>query len=452
MIRFIREKPLLIILLLAALIRLILCFAILIKNPDGIYVHDSYGYWNIGYNLTYSGVFSQSETFPLDPDYYRTPVYPLFIAFTELIGPEGYSIIFLQIIVSVLTCYFVNRIALLFTNNSFISNAAALIVAIDLPSVALTNLVLTETLFTFLLVLCFYFFLRYFQKEKISMLVYAAIFSGALILCRPIAFFIPFLFSAILIFIFYKRINYLFKHLIVYSGIVLLTVSPWLVRNKITFDHFFLSVIREHNLLNYQAGAVYAEVSGEPLPRTQSYLRWKTFKEFKGNAHEQPYEYAKFIEKEAWSIISDNPGIFLKEQVRQVTYFFFKPARAFFEIQLGNWGQGYNTIPKEFSVFDNFWNGTGKITKALVLFQLFLMTFVYIAFVFGILYMKKNHLYLPLLLFLFTIACFSLMNLPPITEARFRVPVVPLIAIVSACGLYSFKTFYWPSLRFRIKK
>ncbi|HLC82336.1 MAG TPA: glycosyltransferase family 39 protein, partial [Bacteroidia bacterium] len=443
---------LLIILLLAAIIRLILLFAIMIKNPDGIYVHDSYGYWNLGYNLTNSGIFSRSENIPLEPDYYRTPVYPIFIAFAELIGPEGFSIILLQIIIAVLTCYFAHRIAYLLTTNSFISNTAALIVAIDLPSVALTNLVLTETLFTFLLVISFYFFIRYFQTGKTSGLVFTAIFSGLLILCRPIAFFIPFLFSAFILYRSYRDIRNLFKLLIIHFCTVFLTLSPWLIRNKITFNHFFLSVIREHNLLNYQAGAVYAEVSGQPLPRTQSYLRWKTFKEFKGNAHEQPYEYAKFIEKEALSIITDNPAIFLKQQATQVAYFFLKPTRAFFEIQLGNWGKGYNTIPREFKVFHNFWKGTSKIILTLVIFQLSLMTLVYIFFLAGLLYMKKNQLQLPLVLFLFTIICFSLLNLPPATESRFRVPVVPLIAIISSCGFYYFKSIYWPALKLRFKK
>lgn len=443
----IRKRPLLLILLLAALIRLVLLSAILIKNPDGIYVHDSYGYWNLGYNLSHYGVFSQSEDFPLEPDYYRTPVYPLFIAFAELIGPEGFSIILLQILIAVLTCYFVSGLARLLTNNFFISNAAALIVAIDLPSVALANLVLTETLFTFLLVLSFYFFIRYFQKEKTADLVMTAIFSGLLILCRPIAFFIPFLFSMFIIFRSFRSISNLFKQLILYSGIVFLTLSPWLIRNKITFEHYFLSVIREHNLLNYQAGAVYAERFSRTLPNAQSILRWKTFRSFKGNAHEQPYEYAKFIEREAWSVISDNPGIFLKEQAKQIAYFFFKPTRAFFEIQLGNWGQGYNTVPRNFKVFDNFLKGTSKITMALVLFQVLMMTIICAALIFGFAYMKKNQLKDPLILFLFTIICFSLMNLPPVTEARFRVPVIPLIAIISACGLYYIKNKYWPVLK-----
>lgn len=443
----IQRKPLLIILLLAAITRLTLLSAILIKNPDGIYVHDSYGYWNIGYNVTHNGVFSQSENFPFDPDYYRTPVYPLFITFAELIGPEGITIIILQIIVAVLTCYFVFKIAHLLTNNSFISNIAALIVAVDLPSIALSNLVLTETLFTFLMVLSFFFLIRYFQNEKMSDLLFTGVFSGLLILCRPIAFFIPFLFLVFISYRSFRRMNELFKQLIVYSGIVLLTLTPWLVRNKVVFGHYFLSVIREHNLLNYQAAAVYAERFNRPLPQAQRILRWKTFRNFKGNAHAQPYEYAKFIEKEALSVISDYPSIFIKEQVRQVGYFFFKPTRAFFEIQLGHWGQGYNTIPKEFSVFDNFRKGTSKITMALVFFQLIMMAAVYIAFAFGIIFMKKMRLRFHLILFSLTILCFALMNLPPVTESRFRVPVVPLIAIISACGFYSFKTKYFSNLK-----
>lgn len=441
--RLLNNKPLFFILLLALLLRLLLLIAILIKNPEGIYLYDSYGYWNLGYNMFHNGVFSQAADVPLDPDYYRTPLYPLFIAFAEMIGPEGFSIIILQILLAVLSCYFVYKLAHLITRNRFISNTAALIIAIDLPSVALSDLVLTETLFAFLMVLAFYFFVRFIQKNKWSDLVYTAIFSASLILCRPIAFCVPVLFSAFIFYRSYKNIKIVLRWIALYSGIVLMILSPWFIRNKITFGHYFLSVIREHNLLNYQAAAVYAERFNYPLPQSQSILRWKTFREFKGNAYTQPYEYASFIEKEAISVITTYPGIFLKQQVVQVAYFFFKPSCAYFEIQFGHWGKGYNTIPKSYNVFSDFFKRTSKLSIALVIFQMLVMVVVYAGFIFGIRYMRKQKLLFILSLFLFTILAFAVMNLPPVTEARFRVPIMPLIAIVSACGIFYLKEKYF---------
>ncbi|MCW3072735.1 MAG: hypothetical protein JWO44_2625 [Bacteroidetes bacterium] len=441
--RFKGNKPLLIILLLAFIIRLTLLITVFVKNPDGIYVYDSYGYWNLGYNMFHEGTFSQSENAPLDPDYYRTPVYPLFIAFAEMIGPEGFSIIILQIILSVLTCYIVYRLAEQITGNRFISNTAALIVALDLPSVAMTTIVLTETLFTFLMILSFYFFTRFLKNDQRKDILYAAVFSGLLILCRPIAFCIPLLFIAFILYKNIRSIKIFLRNTLLYGGIVLLVLSPWLARNKITFGHFFVSVIREHNLLNYQAAAVYAERYGRSLPGSQSILRWKTFREFKGNAYKQPYEYAAFIEKEALSVISDSPIIFMKQQVIQVGYFFLKPTCAYFEIQFGHWGKGYNTIPKTYKVFESFFKRTSTVTIMLVLFQLLLMTLVYSACITGIIYMRKEKLLMICSLLILTILCFAVMNLPPVTEARFRVPVVPLIAIISACGVFYVKEKYF---------
>ncbi|MCW3104455.1 MAG: hypothetical protein JWO09_2895 [Bacteroidetes bacterium] len=433
------NKPLLIILLLALVIRLGLLITVCVKNPDGIYVYDSYGYWNLGYNMFHEGVFSQNEQAPLDPDYYRTPVYPMFIAFAEMIGPEGFSIIILQIILSVLSCYLVYRLAEQVTGNRFISNASALIVALDLPSVAMASIVLTETLFTFLLLLAFFFFIRFLKDDQTKYLVYAALFSGLLILCRPIAFCIPLLFAVFILYRNFRQLKTVFKNALLYAGVVLLSLSPWLARNKVTFGHPFISVIREHNLLNYQAAAVYAERYGHSLAGSQSTLRWKTFREFKGNAYTQPYEYAAFIEKEALSVISDSPTIFLKQQAIQVGYFFLKPTCAYFEIMFGHWGKGYNTIPKSYKVFESFFKRTSTVSIMLVLFQLLMMALVYIAFVIGIVYMRKEKLLPICFLFLFTILCFAVMNLPPVTEARFRVPVVPLIAIISACGMFYIK-------------
>jgi len=383
---------------------------------------------------------------PLESDYYRTPVYPLFIALAESIGPEGFTIILLQIITSVATCYFTYRIAVELTQNIFIGNIAAFIVAIDMPSITLANLVLTETLFSFLLIVCFYFFINYLKEHKRSHLMYAGVFTGMVILCRPIAFFIPFLFSGFIIFKYRKNISVLFKQLVLFCGFTLLIVSPWLIRNKIVYDHFFLSVIREHNILNYKAAAIYAERFNYSLAQAQSTLRWKTFREFKGDAHKQPYEYGKYIEKEGTKIILEYPGTFIKHHFIEITNFFLRPTRSYIDIQLGHWGKGYDTIPKDYPVFKYLFEHNSRLTIVLVFFQLLVLFLVYLSCITGIIYMKKRSLVYIFLLGL-TILIFANFNLPAVTESRFRVPVWPLIAIISACGIY----YIWERLTIKKK-
>jgi len=434
-----KKYPLLFILGLAFLLRTIYFICIIIRNPEGIYVFDSYGYWQIAYNIKEYGIFSQSYDLPIDPDYYRTPLYPLFIMLAEAIGPEGFSIIALQIILAVVTCYFTYKIAMEVTGSSFISNGAALILALDVPSIVMNTLVLTETLFSFLIVMCVFLLIRYIKLRNNGILVLTALSCGAAILCRPISFFIPILFSVFMLISFRKELKKSVIPIIAFVLITFVTISPWLIRNKITFQHYFLSVIREHDMQNYQAAAIYAELHNRSLPESQSILRWKTFREFKGDAAKQPYEYAQFIEKDAMKIALENPGILFKNHAVQFLHFFLKPCRAYIDIQLGHWGKGYGMIPKDYPIFKYLFEHNSNFTISVVFFQLFILLIIYLSSVFGLLQFKQTGNLFFMFLLVSLIFCFANLTLPYVTESRFRVPVMPFIAIVSASGIYFLK-------------
>jgi 4-amino-4-deoxy-L-arabinose transferase-like glycosyltransferase len=434
-----KNKQLLYILLVAFLIRFVYFIAIAILNPEGFYMYDSYGYWQIAFNVKEYGIFSQSYNIPIEPDYYRTPLYPLFIILAESIQVETYPIIILQIVLGVATCYYTYKLGELITNNKFIASIAALFIAIDIPSIVMNNIVMTETLFSFLLILCVYYFVHYLKNNSFKLLALTALFCGLTILCRPIAFFIPLFFSAFLLYFFRKEKLKSISKIGILLLISVITISPWLIRNKNTFNHYFMSVIREHDMQNYQAAAIYGELNNKSLPESQSILRWKTFKAFKGDANKQPYEYARFIEDDAMQIAFANPGILLKHHAVQFTHFFLKPCRAYIDIQLGHWGSGYNTIPKDYPIFKYLFERNSKLTIIVVFFQLFVLLIMYLSIVFGFIYFKqeKNLLYffvIGLLVF-----CFANLTLPYVTESRFRMPVVPYLAIISAAGIYFLK-------------
>ena len=464
MIKHIQQKPLLYILILAFLIRLAYFIAIAILNPEGFYMYDSYGYWQIAFNVKEYGIFSQSYELPIEPDYYRTPLYPLFIILAESIQIETLPIIFLQVILGVATCFFTYQLSQLITNNKFISSIAAFLLAVDVPNVVMNNIVMTETLFSFLLITCIYFFIKYIKTNNLKFLILSAFLCGLSILCRPIAFFMPFFFSVFILFDNRKKTGLSFRpdsyrdnretfnwsfracretfkknrllKILSFLFIVLFTISPWLIRNKQTFNHYFLSVIREHDMQNYQAAAVYAELNNRSLAESQGILRWKTFKAFNGNANEQPYEYARFIENDAMDLVFANPGILLKHHAIQFVHFFLKPCRAYIDIQLGNWKTGYNTIPKDYPIFKYLFTHNSKLTISIVFFQLFMLLLTYIAGILGFFYFKKNQLFYFYIFLGLLILCFANLTLPFVTESRFRMPVMPYLSIIAAAGIY----------------
>ncbi|HEX8517375.1 MAG TPA: glycosyltransferase family 39 protein [Bacteroidia bacterium] len=440
--RFLKKYPLLIVLGLALLIRITYFLFVIVRNPEGIYIFDSYGYWQIAFNLKEYGIFSQSYQLPLEPDYYRTPLYPLFIMFAEAIGPEGITIIILQILIAVGSCYLTYRLAFDLTMSSFIAFLSGIIVAFDIPSIVMNTIVLTETLFTFLLLSSVYGFMKYLSSGSIKALLVSALLCGGMILCRPIGFFVPFFYAGFILFRMKNDLKKMILHVLLISGLVATVISPWLIRNKITFGHFFLSVIREHNMQNYEAGAIYAELHGRTLAESQSILRWKSFREFKGNANKQPYEYAKFIESQAISLTLENPGIFLEHHVKQFLYFFLKPCRAYIDIQLGYWGSAYNTIPKNYPLMDYMFKHNSILTIAAVLFQMLVLILVYPAMLISFFFfrMRKKKLFFVFLASL--ILCMAVLTLPAVAESRFRVPVMPFIAILAASGVYLVKERY----------
>jgi 4-amino-4-deoxy-L-arabinose transferase-like glycosyltransferase len=431
-----KQKDLLWILLLALVVRLVYFLVIAITNPDGFYVYDSYGYWQLAENLRTSGVFSQSFSAPLQPDYYRTPLYPLFILFAEIIQIDTLPVITLQILLSLATVYYTYQLAQLLLQNKSIAVIAALIMALDIPSIVFSNLIMTETLFSTLLISGVFYFVKYTKTSSIKNLIVSSVFIGLALLCRPIGIFLPFFFALFTIVFFWHQKGKAILHSVLSLAVVLLTISPWLIRNKLEFNRYFLSVISAHNFQNFQAAVIYAEVLEIPINDARCTLRWKTFQEFEGDANTQPYEYAKHIQKDAFSILFEYPKILLRNHAEQLLHFFIKPTRNYIDVQLGYVKNTYDGITKKPSMINHLLTKSSKLTIGLVGCQLIVLALIYVSSLFSIITFKKNKMVVCFLFFILLILCFANLTIPNVTEARFRIPVMPFIAILSASGVF----------------
>ena len=434
-----KQKKLLWTLLLAAVVRLVYFLAIDITHPDGFYVYDSYGYWQLAENVRTSGVFSQSFAAPLIPDYYRTPLYPLFILFAELIQTDTLPVIVLQIVLSVATVYYTYQLALLLFRHNTIALIAALIMAFDVPSIVFSNLILTETLFSALLIAAVFNFVKYTKTSSIKNLILSSILIGLALLCRPIGIFLPFFFALFTVVFFWKKKGKAVLHALLSLAVVLLTISPWLVRNKLEFNRYFLSVISAHNFQNFQAAVIYAEVLEIPISDARYTLRWKTFQEFEGDPNSQPYEYAKHIQNDAFSILLEYPKILLKNHAEQLLHFFIKPTRNYIDVQLGYVKNTYDGITKKPSIINHLLTKSSKLTIGLVGYQLIVLALIYMSSLFSIVIFKQNKMVVYFFFFILLIACFANLTIPNVTEARFRIPIMPFIAILSASGVFALR-------------
>jgi len=148
---------------------------------------DSAEYVRLASNLAAGNGFSQSSAPPYEPDARRTPVYPSVLAAIVILTPGAgiRAMAIAGIVLSALTVLATFRLAQALAGHAAGWWAAALL-AIDLTSAAYAGQLLTEPLFTLLLVLSFLPLAGAAGGTTIAA-VSAGTLSGLAALCRPIA-------------------------------------------------------------------------------------------------------------------------------------------------------------------------------------------------------------------------------------------------------------------------
>jgi 4-amino-4-deoxy-L-arabinose transferase-like glycosyltransferase len=226
---------------------------------------DSEGYLQIAENLNEYGSFSESPEPPLIPNSFRTPLYSTFIAGILALGAGKIGVIIIQIILASLTSVLIYMLGIKFLSYK-VALLAAILFAIEPYSIFISGIMLTETLFTFLLVLSIYLFTKNSNfKNELLLKGGAGIVLGLTTLTRPLTIFlIPLGFLIIILMKWRKfRIQLTVLLAIVFLSGSLLTLVPWMIRNNNTFGTYELSSNGPHNALFWNISAHQALNTGE---------------------------------------------------------------------------------------------------------------------------------------------------------------------------------------------
>lgn len=200
---------------------------------------DAIDYYSYAVNLKYFGVYSRvnptqtiAKNTPPKPDKYRPPAYPLFI-YPYVDYPPKYSMLgditMAQAIVSSLTVFFIfiiSRMLLPF----WASMTATGLTAISPHLIATDAFILTETLFTFILVANLLFYMLLIESNKYIWAAASGITLGLSLLIKPtMTYSLLFLIPVMAITFKEKGINY--KLLLATMAFFILTIAPWHLRN-----------------------------------------------------------------------------------------------------------------------------------------------------------------------------------------------------------------------------
>ncbi len=413
---FYKTKEVLLIILLALGIRL--SFFVLLKPWNSevvnkkILVHDSIEYNDIALNFLSDHSFVNCGSF-------RTPVYPLFISSCYLIaGKTIWFVLLVQIAISILTLLVVYKLVLEFFSRK-VALITILLLSLDYHQAESVVTLLTEILFSFILVLSIYFLAVGFRRKQTSL--YMAI-SGSLLglatLTRPITILFPA--AAIAFIITYNFLSnknagskIIIKSSAIFSFYYILSfflfISPWIYRNYSMYKEPSLSSITGYNLLFYNVALTEAARTGNSLESTQDYFKRQVYNLGADTTDFYSFKNSKIDSRIAIKYIKNNFIPVCKTQLIGMVNLFYS--------------------------FDKF-SRIGKLS-GLARYRMtgFLIYYgiLYLLSIGGIALLIKNKNYI-YILFLLLIFYFDVIT-GAVGDQRYAVPIMPFVYIFCATGI-----------------
>ncbi len=228
-------------------------------------IADAIRYDRLAYNLIEHNTFSRDLGPPYRPESFVPPGYPTFLAiFYTLFSRNPIPVIIIQIILScfigILVFIFLNQ----FTKNQKIALFSGILFGLS-PNIAFhSNKLISETLFTFLLLLSFYLIYLTIKNTNKTTFYLAGFLLGLCTYVRTISIYFPILIIIIFL-IWQKKIKVSLISTIGFIIIYLLTLTPWIIRNSIIFKKPVFATTAEVNIFLYNAPTVIASEKGISL-------------------------------------------------------------------------------------------------------------------------------------------------------------------------------------------
>lgn len=425
----IKKKKLLILFLFAFLLRV----AYVLFYPQYPVLMDAKSYTTLAINLSEGKGYTHDGTVIYTR---RPPGYPFFLAsIFSLFGKNLIIARLSQAFISSMIVVFVYLIAKMVFNKK-IAYMSALLYAGYFPSIFYSGLLLTETLYSFLLIITFYFLLLKNQSKSFTIII--GIFFGVIALVRSTSILLPF-FTLLLFFIFNRKKKCIINFVLIII-FMFLVILPWSLINYGLYNRFFL--------INTAFGL---EIWTTTHPADLHYngnITKEIAKLAPKMINMNPIEQSDFFFAEAKKNLLNYPLAYVKITLKRITYRLWLSSHTNNVIGL-NSSFSETIRNKELFVF---------LSKA---FFLLVNTIIILLGFLGILLFLKNNKFNLINKILLTSPVFYKILLHGFGYAasRYSVPIMPFMIIFSAYGiayLYSLKKirllpvyfFFLPKIQF----
>ena len=384
------------------------------------YSPDSASYISAAHELLVHHRFSSPSG---SPELLRTPGYPLLLTIGLSLGRLEVITIALQVLLSCLTVYLVYCIAWILFDREQSALIAATLYAVEPLSILYSSVLLTETLFTTLIVAWVYFLLRYLRGQNIWDLLVSGVVISASAYVRPISYFVPLVVAACLLVWALDRGEEkdmrALTHISAFLAISMGLLVVWQIRNWSQTGYRGFSGMSSVNLYFYRAAGVLAlkhNVSVATMAESLGYDDDRIY--FALHPEQRTWSMAQrlnYIHREAVNILLQNPIIYGRLCLNGLCRTIFGPGTIevldFFGIKRAAWF---------------FWIWAGL----LLVWQLPYLLL-------GVMGLCSTHYKRwPVLFLVLSILYYVSVAAGPEGYSRFRIPVMPLISVLAGYGMY----------------
>ena len=276
------------------------------RNPPLLIQGDGAGYELIARNVIEGNGFSMDSAPPYAPDMLRTPGYPLFIIGVYLAAgyrPEIVTLI--QNVLSLITLYIAYRLAIhLFDAKA--ARIALVLMAVDIGTIILANVTLTESLFMVLLLPATYCLFKGLDSPyRLTWMAAAGILLGFATLVRPASLYLVLLLLPFVWWAMRRPWQETAARAVTLLVAFLLALSPWSFRNLRFFSSPNISLAQTVTI-TYHAKYLRAALYHTPLSEQEPYYEREVLRELGGRTV-NAVEMNNLIEAKARAEIMQHP-------------------------------------------------------------------------------------------------------------------------------------------------
>jgi 4-amino-4-deoxy-L-arabinose transferase-like glycosyltransferase len=396
---------------------------------ESLLTSDSRDYLRLARTLAQAGRYGPAD----QPELFRTPGYPVFLWAVNggtLAGDAVRAPVLAQCLLDVLTAGLVYALGCRL-GGARLGISSGLLYALTPLTIAASGRVLSETLYTFLFMIVLLLLVRVLQGARRPgvLLALAGGVLGMACLVRGVALAMAVVIALGLLIALRRRVRAL-----LFVGVFVLTISPWVLRNAIVADYAGYSTFATDSLYYFSAPQTLAAVHDTDWQEESRALRAQERKVLPPSA--TAGQVARYRAARAWEVVASHPWTYAGIHARGTVGFALPGATDLLEnLGLAEGQRGTLMVLREQGVWPaarHYFRGN-RLAMALALPMVLLFLAKALGVTVWLAARCRRRMPATLWLLLVIVATTTLLGGPASTP-RFRVPVEPILCIAAAAG------------------